>query len=591
MSDILLHPPITSPVVPSVAPAGALPATIPVPGSVPATTADAAPSSRAGRSWSLLARVWCARLVAVALAAGGLYLEGRTSFFQSFVFTRLIGKASFTVDAGPNAELRFPAAGPYDERLGYAQLPSYIDALGRRHSEIERQARLSPDMARLTGLGGFPIFREKDLAGLKLLDRSGNELYAASYPERVFDDFAGIPPLLVKSLLFVEDRDLLDSSASHRNPAIDWRRFPMAASARVIGKFDPRFKDGGASTLATQIEKFRHWPGGRTGGVEDKLRQMAVATARAYEGGPNTQALRRQIVPTYLNSTPLSSRPGYGEVIGVPDGLWAWYGTDPAEAARLLAAPPHDEEALARKAELYKQALSLGLAQRRPSYYLIADPPALRPLTDRYLHLLANPGVIDVELAEAALNADLQFSAQPPAQPAVSYVGRKAADALRTQLLSLLHAPNFYALDRLDLTAESTLDGATQRGGTTALSRLGHPQTVRSLGLVGTNLLSGNEDPAKVTYSVVLYERGGDRNFVRVHSDSGEHPFDVNSGAKLILRPTAKLRTLVSYLNVISELRHQLPATPAPDLAPLRATADDPLTRSAAGYLNGTSNR
>src|SRR5258708_23770734 len=121
MADLLLHPPITSPVVPSVAPAGALPATIPVPGSTPA---DAAPSSRAGRSWSLLALVWCARLVAVALAAGGLYLEGRTSFFQSFVFTRLIGKASFTVDAGPNAEPRLPAARPHDERLGSAQLPS-----------------------------------------------------------------------------------------------------------------------------------------------------------------------------------------------------------------------------------------------------------------------------------------------------------------------------------------------------------------------------------------------------------------------------------------------------------------------------------
>lgn len=587
MSDILLHPPITPPVVPPVAPSGAAI----IPGTVPAAASEAAPASRPGRSWSLIALVWCARLVAVALAAGGLYLEARTSFFQSFVFTRLIGKASFTVDTGPNADIRFPATGPYDERLGYAQLPSYVDALGRRHFDIERQARLSPDMARLIGLGGYPIFREKDRAGLKLLDRGGNELYAASYPERVFEDFASIPPVLVDSLLFVEDRDLLDSASSHRNPAIDWRRFPMAASSRVLSKFDSRFKDGGASTLATQIEKFRHWPGGRTGGVEDKLRQMAVATARAYEDGPNTVALRRQIVTTYLNSTPLSSRPGYGEVIGVPEGLWAWYGTDPAEAARILASPTHDEEALARKGELYKQALSLVLAQRRPSYYLIADRPALRALTDRYLSLLANAAVIDIELAEAALNADLQFSSQPPAPPAVSFVGRKAADALRTQLLSLLHAPNFYALDRLDLTAESTLDAATQRRVATLLSRLGDPETIRSLGMIGKNLFSGNENPAKVTYSVVLYERGPDRNFVRVHADSGEQPFDVNSGAKLILGSTAKLRTLVTYLNIVSELRDRLLAVPATELASLAATADDPLTRWAAGYLNGTSRR
>ena len=588
MSDILLHP-ITPSGVPPIATAGAVPATVPLPSD--ASASEPAAARRRGRSWSLIALVWTARLVVVALIGGGLYLEGRTSFFQSYVLARVIGHPTFGVGEGANAELRFPATGPYDERLGYAQLPSYIDSLGRRHFDIERQARLSPEMARLVGLGGYPIYQEKDRAGLRLLDRSGNDLYAASYPERVFEDFESIPPILINSLLFVEDKELLDGSAPHRNPAIDWRRFPMAAGARIASKFDPRFKDGGASTLATQIEKFRHWPGGRTGGVDDKLRQMAVASARAYEDGPNTMAMRRRIVTAYLNSTPLTSRPGYGEVIGVPEGLWAWYGTDPAEAGRVLNAPAKDEETLARKAELYKQALSLVLAQRRPSYYLIADRPALRQLTDRYLSLLVNAGVIDVELAEAALNADLQFSAQPPAPPAVSFVGRKAADALRTELLSLLHTPNFYSLDRLDLTAESTLDGDTQRRVAAVLTKMGDPEMIRSLGMIGKNLFSGNEDPSKVTYSVVLYERGGDRNFVRVHADSGEQPFDVNSGAKLILGSTAKLRTLVSYLNIISELRDKLLAVPAAELSALANTADDPLTRWSAGYLVGTTDR
>ena len=32
-------------------------------------------------------------------------------------------------------------------------------------------------------------------------------LYQTSHPERVYPDFASIPPLVVKSLLFVEDRD------------------------------------------------------------------------------------------------------------------------------------------------------------------------------------------------------------------------------------------------------------------------------------------------------------------------------------------------------------------------------------------------
>ena len=571
MSDILLQP------------------TVPLAGQTPPQPEPKAQTR--GRSWSLTLLVWVARLVAMALVAGGLYLEVRTSFFQSFVLSRLVGKPTFVVAAGENPHIRFPANGPYDERLGYALMPSYAESLDRRNFVIERQATLSADLTQLSALGGFPIYREKDRAGLKLLDRSGQELYAAVYPERVFDDFSAIPPLLVNSLLFVEDQYLLDPATPHRNPAIDWRRFPMAAFARVASAFDPRFKDGGASTLATQIEKFRHWPGGRTGGVEDKLRQMAVASARAYVDGPDTTALRRRIVTAYLNSTPLTSRPGYGEVIGVPEGLLAWYGIDPADASRVLMAPAKTPEQLASKAEVYKQALSLILAQRRPSYYLIADRPALRSLTDRYLVLLAGAGVIDSELANAALQADLQFSAQPPAPPPVSFVGRKAADALRTELLSILHTPNFYALDRLDLTAESTLDGPTQRRVTDVLARLGDSETVKSLGMIGKNLLSGTEDPSKITFSVVFYERGSDRNYVRVHADSGEQPFDVNSGAKLILGSTAKLRTLVTYLNIISELHDNFSALPPSELASVAVGSDDPLARWAASYLSGTNDR
>jgi len=46
-----------------------------------------------------------------------------------------------------------------------------------------------------------------------------------------------------------------------------------------------------------------------------------------------------------------------------------------------------------------------------------------------------------------------------------------------------------------------------------------------------------------LTWSVVLYERGADRNYLRVHADSLNEPFDINSGAKLQLGSTAKLRT------------------------------------------------
>jgi hypothetical protein len=32
----------------------------------------------------------------------------------------------FTVQPGPSEDIRFSRSGPYDERLGYAQLPSFI---------------------------------------------------------------------------------------------------------------------------------------------------------------------------------------------------------------------------------------------------------------------------------------------------------------------------------------------------------------------------------------------------------------------------------------------------------------------------------
>ena len=79
------------------------------------------------------------------------------------------------------------------------------------------------------------------------------------------------------------------------------------------------------------------------------------------------------------------------------------------------------------------------------------------------------------------------------------------------------------------------------------------PHYVRSLGLVGHNLLGGENLPGS-TWSVVLYERGAERNYLRIHADSLNTPFDINSGAKLILGSTAKLRTLVTYLNIVDRI-------------------------------------
>src|SRR3546814_13568636 len=114
------------------------------------------------------------------------------------------------------------------------------------------------------------------------------------------------------------------------------------------------------------MEKFRHSPEGRTGTVSEKLRQMISASLRGYLDGANTTAARRQIVVDYLNSTPLAARAGFGEVIGLGDGLWAWFGTAFATAGDCLAAATPVLRPASPSA-VYRPALRLHTPTRPPS--------------------------------------------------------------------------------------------------------------------------------------------------------------------------------------------------------------------------------
>ena len=534
---------------------------------------------------------WATALAALLLLGWGVTAEIRTSYLQSRIFSAWAGKMSFAVGPGPSRTINFPEGGPYDERLGYAELPRFISALGADHFRIARQARWSPTLDRLVKDGGYAIYQEKSQAGLQLFDRDGVLLYRGRYPERAYGDFASIPPLVVDSLLFIEDRDLLAPGDPERDPAIDWHRFMLAAAGRLAGLVDRRWRKGGASTLATQTEKFLHSPGGRTPDIAEKLRQMTTAALRAYRDGPDTTIARHRIVTTYLNAEPLGSRPGYGEITGVPEAMWRWYGTDVTEADQVLTAPATTKAQLARKGTIYRQVLSLLLAGRRPAYYLNADPAALAALTDRYLPLLSASGIIDPALRDAALNARLDFPAEPPAPAAQSFVDAKATDRLRDDLVSRLHLSSFYTLDRLDLSGWASIDKAAQQRISNLLSRLGDPAYDRSLGLYGRQLLGG-ASPSRLAWSVVLYERGADCNYVRIRADSLNQPFDINAGAKLQLGSTAKLRTLITYLDIVDALHRRLAPLPRSQLLAVAAAAKaDPITRWAAGYLADNKDR
>jgi membrane peptidoglycan carboxypeptidase len=513
--------------------------------------------------------------------------EVQTSRRQAAWLSSLASELHYAVEPGPSAEVRFPGAGPFDERLGYHRLPERVQRLAGQGFTVAAQARMSPKMTELIDEGLFAIYREKSQAGLELRDCRRQPLAVSRYPERTYEGFESVPPLLVDSLLFIENRELLDPRFPMRNPAVEWDRFGKVLFDQALHRLDKSHAAAGGSTLATQLEKYRHSPEGRTDSGKEKLRQMASASLRAYIDGEDTLPRRRQIVVDYLNTVPLSAMTGFGEVNGIGDGLWAFYGRDFAEVNRLLSTPMEDDGPLLAKdrALAFKQALSLIVAQRRPSYYLAEGEPVLRQLTDSHLRVMADAGIITAGLRDAALPMDLKLQSQLSVARAGSFIDHKAANAVRGKLQSLLAVQHSYDVDRLDLTTDTSLDGELQRTATALLRGLGDPQAAHAAGLYGFRLLNEGDDPGKILFSFTLFERGRNSNLLRVQTDNFDQPFDLNEGARLDLGSTAKLRTLVTYLELVAELHGRWSGLSANQLAALKIGSRDPLSRWARDHL------
>ncbi|WP_068829407.1 transglycosylase domain-containing protein [Pseudomonas sp. BMS12] len=517
--------------------------------------------------------VLCMLLVVGALG----YQEFTTSQWQAREFSRYAAKLDYQLQAGPSTAIIYPRAGPFDKRLGYVGLPELLERLRERHFLISAQARFSPALLDYSQRGFFPPYAEKVQAGLSISDCRGEPLYLFHYPQQLYAGFADIPPLVVDSLLFIENRHLLDADQPLANPAVDWPRFAKAALSQLGKNFALQDQSAGGSTLATQLEKYRHSPDGLTLEPMDKLRQMISASLRTYRQGPQTLAARQAVVRDYLNSVPLSAAPGHGEVHGLADGLRVWFGSDFARTNALLDSNSGVLASRAERGQALRQVLALMIAQRRPSYYLAQGRKELESLTDSHIRVLADAGVIDWPLRDAALAQRLHFRdlAQHPAIQPVQ--GNKGINVARSRLSSLLNLP-LYDLDRLDLATTSTLNAELQQSVSAYLRRLADPEFAGEIGLYGERLLSP-EKTAEVRYSFTLFERGLDGARVRVQTDSTDQPFDINEGSKLELGSTAKLRVLTTYLQIIAEL-HQRYAGQAPQaLRQVEVNRQDHLSR------------
>ncbi|MDD3353267.1 transglycosylase domain-containing protein [Zoogloea sp.] len=516
--------------------------------------------------------------------------EIETSALQARELSRYATQLTYTVVEGPGGPLRYPSHGPFDERLGYTRLPGILERMDAQGFRLTRQARFSDALMDYTERGYFAPYQEKTRTGLDVSDCRGDTLYQFRYPFRHYADFAAIPPRVAEALMFIENRGLLDEARPTMNPAVDWVRFARAVLGRLGRVVGSDVDAPGGSTLATQLEKFRHSPDGVTASAGEKLRQMMSGSVRAYLDGEQTLPARRRLILDYLNTVPLAAAAGHGEVNGLGDGLWVWFGADFDRVNVLLTSPEGQGEVLAAQGRALHQVVALMIAHRRPSFYLPGKGrERLAILSASYLRLLAENGLIGPALRDAALAEPLKFrdfAADPPVHPAES---GKGATTVRNRLASTLSA-SLYELDRFDLAVTTPLNGELQRKVSDFLSQLHDAEFAARQGLIGRQMLTPGKLEA-IHYSFNLVEHTPDGNRVRVQTDTTDQPLDINEGSKLELGSTAKLRVLATYLEIIAELHQEYGSLSPAELRKRKAEPKDRLTQWALEHLTQATDR
>lgn len=562
---------------------------------------DIPPTPPSRRVWRKLAYVF-AGAVGLGIPAGtGLVVyENHTSHFLKMTMAQAAAGKIWASDKTSNPCVAPPrAVGPYDLRHGYANtrdickrlLQSGFEQVGGDNTWREYN---------ILGIPLFTLWDEKANPGLSLSDNTGERIHGGSHPQRIYPDFEAIPPLLVDSLLYVENRDLMERGErpDSWNPTVDWPRLLNAAFGKARREVGLSGDASGGSTLATQIEKFRHSPGGNSNDNSiEKLRQLLTAALRYEISTMPPLEKRQKIITDYINGVPLAGYPGFGEVHGFYDGL-IWLNMNPDSVHMLLNTPDDalDDEGMAEKGRAFRGVLGLVLAVKAPDQYLLSRPTRLQERVNTFLPLLRADGVISERLFRAA-----QAAPAPMADPRrTRYRGQRAdqgykgVDSLRIDLLQILNPDGgLYGLDRLDLSARGTIDAQTSQAVAETLRKLNDPDFAAASGMITTNpdeRLLRPEVVPRVTYIFTLYEKTPTGNVLRVQEDNYNGPLNLSEGSKLELGSTAKLRTLASYLLAMAYLFEKYRDMPAAELETLSDTPRDPLGGWARAWMANPDN-
>ena len=284
-------------------------------------------------------KIWLWVTLSVLLVVACVYIEIQTSLLQSWFFTRTNEQLSYQLTEGQSTAIAFPRSAPFDDRRGYSKLPAFQSRLEGQGYQVAQQVRQSEKMVQLIKRGISPPYVEPPETGLDIRGANGAPLFRHAQSEFLFAKMDDIPPLLVKTLLFLENRDLDHPASPWQNPAVEWDRLFKATFFYIASKLYIEVPVQGGSTLAVQLEKFRHSPRGRTESPVEKYRQLVGASLKAYREGWNTRAWRERIIVDYFNTVPLAAAPSYGEIHGLGEGLFAWFGMQLTDVVSALKAP------------------------------------------------------------------------------------------------------------------------------------------------------------------------------------------------------------------------------------------------------------
>ncbi|RDV39014.1 hypothetical protein DV096_00115 [Bradymonadaceae bacterium TMQ3] len=478
-----------------------------------------------------------------------IWQEVRTSAMQSMVGVKVSQAVVTPYRLSPpsSSPLVDGPDGPWDHARGYAERSAIVERLQDQGFEVVLLAR-PHERARNSALVGwtYPIFEIQPQAGVHITDRAGRTLERWRYPEVVWER---PPPLALNAARLLENRALADRAHPFTNPAVDWTRLGVATVSQVRAHLGSDAPAIGGSTLAVQMEKFRHSPGGRTSSSSEKARQMLTAWLRTYHHGREADAWAEQLAMDWINSVPLGHRHGYGPVQGVFEGMWAWFGRPPEVVEHALKPGEND----AFRAQVERELLALIIAQQRPARYLPGGLDALERRVDALINVLVEEGHMTRDWGHVIASRSLNVG-KPPAKRA-HQGGDTHLSALAARQWGALSGEERAVMRQRHARVTMTYDAALQD----ALRRE----------------IEAAQPPART--SVTIFARSAGGLEPRAIVDTEPRVVDLSTEGRVDLGSTSKLRVLISYLSGV-EQAYQAQSAGQP-------AANDPLSRFVAREL------